>query len=879
MLTTKNVDRTILPTMMLEYVTIKDNFENEVLLYRVGDFYESYFQDAPILSRVSEISLTEKVVSTKKRKQSMSSASSEIDIQLDSNDLGEKLPIPMAGFPHYKLPEHTQKLISASKRVVVVDQMEDPKKVKGRNVIRKVTKILSSMSQDGQYLSEYLNNFICTIFREDKIYGLSFADVSTGECFCTSVDNMDSLFNEIDRYKPSELVVDSDMLGLLGNQIETRLRLKVMITVESTAFDMSGYVDKLLKSFSVNTIDEFKFKNDIELKSLTVLLNYIEYTQKLTFNFGKLPEFYDYTSYMYIDMYSRRNLELSENIFNSSNNNNTLISVLDFTKTSMGSRLLRQWIKTPLLSKLKIEYRLNGVTELKSDFALLQEIQENFEGILDIYRIVGRLKLKNVHPKDLVNLKYSLYKVPKIREYLSKLDSDIFKDLFKNVDTFEDLVYLLDTSILEEPNNDIREGFVLKPGFSTDLDKARDMVVHSEKYITDLEEEERKKTGIKNLKVVNKNGKCTIEITKSWISKVPDYFHVEKANKTGTKYVTTETQRLEKELYTAMERSKSIEIDLYEEIKEAVSKESNKLILLCEALSTFDVLCSLAYVAVMNHYVCPKINKEGCLDVKGARHPVVEKSIDERFIPNDVDMDIDNSNFMLITGPNMAGKSTYMRQVALIVIMAHIGSYVPADSAEIPITDKIFTRIGASDDISSGRSTYMVEMVEVKNILENATKNSLVLLDEVGRGTSTSDGLSIAQSLVEYIVSKIGCKTLFATHYHELIHLEESLKTVHNYHMSVNKKDGNLTFLRKLEKGGLSESYGIDVAELAGLPSEVINRAWEVLNTIEGNRNYVVKPEIQEKNEVLDTIKGLNKGDLSPVSAYKLLCDLIDMCS
>lgn len=887
MITTKNVNRENLSPMMLQYATIKDQYPNDVVLMRVGDFFEAYFEDALLMSTVGGVRFTAKKLSVKDGEKD-----SEDDTNKTSNINGEKQPytvdeianskilIPMAGVPHKSLQVYSQKLINSGKRVVVVEQMEDPKTVKGRNVLREVIKIMSTIEKDGEYLTEFLNNYICSIYKEENKYGLCFADVSTSEVFLTTVEGIDGVLNELARYKPSELVLTDEINTLLGNQIENKLKFNIMRTIENGVFELENPTDKVMSCFNIDSIDKIKLGSILELKSLCVTINYIEYTQKLTFNFGKLPVSYDFSNYMNIDMYSRRNLELTESLCDETQRG-TLLSVLNTCQTSMGSRLLKQWLEKPLLSKNKITSRLEGVSELVLEPKLLEEIQKNLFGVLDISRIMGRLSRNSSIPRDLINLRDSLRKMPIIFNYLSKFDSSILKDLYKEMGTFEDLVYLLDTALLEDPAGDIKEGIVLKPGYNADLDTARDMIENSNKYFAELEERERVKTGIKNLKVVNKNSKCTFEVRKINYDKVPDYFKIEKALKDSTRYVTDESEALEKDLFSAIERSKSIEIDLYEELKSVVLGEYHNLTILAEIIATFDVLCSLSKVAISYNYVCPKLNNEGYINIKGGRHPVVEKLSSEKFVSNDTLMDMSSNNFILLTGPNMAGKSTYMRQVALITVMAHIGSFVPGEYADIPLTDKIFTRIGASDDISSGRSTYMVEMVEVKNIIDNATKKSLVLLDEVGRGTSTSDGLSIAQALTEHIYNNIGCKTLFATHYHELIALENSLQGLKNYHMSVSKENNDLVFIRKLKQGGLSESYGIDVAKLAGIPDSVINRAWEVLGHIEGKKEYLkddgVMSNIMDSNKAIEMLKYIDKATLTPISAYKMLLDILDV--
>lgn len=880
MLTTQNVDRQKLSEMMKTYVEIKDSYSNDIVLFRVGDFFEAYFQDAVLVSQITGIRLTAKKIGSKTKKKDKKGKVEVVEEEekVTAEDLQDsKILIPMAGVPHKTLMAYSNQLIVAGRRVVVVEQLEDPKDVKGRNIKRGVVAILTTQNLTGEFLTEYLNNFLCVIYQDTSNFGLCFADITTGDIYLTTADNISGVLNEIARYKPSEIVLTQDSKELLGNLIETRLKLKVMMTIEDSVFKSECPIEKILESFNISDIEDIKYTTMSELKSLYAMLNYIEYTQKIKINFGSLPNCYTSDYYMNIDLDSRSNLELCENLTDRTRKG-TLLSVLDNCKTSMGSRLLKQWLDKPLLNRSKIERRLLGISELVVDTELLENIQNSMIGILDISRIMGRLKMGRSIPRDLVNLHDSLRLMPKIYNYMSKFNSDVIKECYNNMGNFEALVYLLDNALLDDPAGDVKEGLVIKQGYNSELDTARDMEANSNKYLTELEMREREKTGIKNLRVVNKNGKCTIEVTKSNIDKVPDYYRVEKPLKGSTRYITDESEKLEKELYSSIERSKSIEIDLYEELKSLVLQELRSLTTLCEVISTFDVLCGLANIAVKNNYVCPKINTDGYIDIKGGRHPVVEKFLSDKFIANDAFMNMEKDNFLLITGPNMAGKSTYMRQVALITIMAHIGSFVPAEYADIAITDRIFTRIGASDDISSGRSTYMVEMTEVKNILDNATKNSLVLLDEVGRGTSTSDGLAIAQSLAEYIYKEIGCKTLFATHYHELIFLEKSLKGLKNYHMSVSKDNGVLTFLRKIESGGLSESYGIDVAQLAGIPESVIDRAWVILKEIEETTDRVVEVEQEVvENEIIQRLKKLEKSELSPITAYKILSDLIDL--
>ena len=877
MLTTENVDRSKLSDMMLDYVQNKDNYPNDIVLFRVGDFYEAYFQDALPLSQITGIRLTAKKIGTKSKKSINNKVECvEVEESVNVKELqNSKLLIPMAGVPWRNLMSYANKLIQAGRRVVVVEQLEDPKEVKNRNIKRGVVCILSTQDLSNDFIVEYLNNFLCVIYREKNTYSLCFSDISTGDIYVTYTDNLTGVLNEIYRYKPSEIVINSSDLPIFSDLIENKLKMRVMLTVEDSIYQIKNPIVQLQKAFNVKGIEDFDFCNLIELDSICSMLNYISYTQKIEINFNKLPVFYRNKSYLEIDMDSRLNLELTENVIsrNSSDRRGTLLGVLDHCKTSMGSRLLKQWIDKPLQSKSKIESRLDCISELVLDETSLDDLRDSMVGILDISRILGRLKTNKSIPRDLVNLRDSLKLLPTIIKHLGSYNTKLLRNLRDNFSDFSDLVFLLDNALVDDPVSDIKEGIVIKAGYNHDLDTARDMESNTNKYLIEFEESEKLKTGIKNLKVCNKNGRCTIEVTKTNLDKVPNYYRVEKALKSSTRFVTDELDKLDKELVSAIERSKSIEIELYDELKSMVLLESSKLTVLCDVLSTLDVLCSLAKVSVTNNYTRPKINTDGYLNIVGGRHPVVERMGSEEFIENNLVMNLEDSCFLLITGPNMAGKSTYMRQNALIVILAHIGCFVPANEADICMIDKIFTRIGASDDISSGRSTYMVEMTEVKNILENATKNSLVLLDEVGRGTSTSDGLAIAQAISEYIYSKIGCKTLFATHYHELISLEKQLKGFKNYHLTVKKENGELIFLRKIERGGLSESYGIDVAQLAGIPESIVKRAWDILNVIESENPRVV--DVKEDNSVVNLLKGIDKTTLTPISAYKILSDLI----
>lgn len=876
MLTTKNVDRSKLSEMLLDYVKNKDNYPDDFVFFRVGDFFEAYFEDALPLSQVTGVRLTAKKIGSKNQKDKIEDEAENVNIEeLKSS----QLLIPMAGVPYHTLMSYSNQMINAGKRVVVVEQLEDPKKVKGRNVKRGVVCILSTQDLTGEFVAEYLNNYICILYKKENLYGLTFSDISTGEVFCTYTDNIQDVYNEISRYKPSEIVTTMECENYLKGTLESRLKLKVMLTIDDSVFESNQGFNSILSVFNISNIDDLKYNNSIELMSLLGLIQYIGNTQMVELKISKLPIFYRKENYLEIDSDSRIHLELTENVIDRTRTN-SLLSVLDKCKTCMGSRLLKQWIEKPLQSKSQIENRQMYVDDLVLNYKSLDSLRESLIGILDISRIMGKLKRGTSIPRDLLNLRESLRLVPSISRVLESLDKSRYQSMIDGLRNFDDFVYLLDRSLVDDPSSDIREGIVIKSGYNKELDISRDMERNANKYLREFEESEREKTGIKNLKVCNKNGRCLIEVTNTNLSKVPNYYKIEKSLKNSNRYSTEILDKLEKDLLSAMEHSKNIEIELYEEIKRTILMESSRIQYLCDVISTIDVYGSLAFVARENEYRRPSINNSGILNIINGKHPVLNKILKGDFVSNNTQMNLTDNKFLLLTGPNMAGKSTYMRQIALIVIMAHIGSYVPADLADICIIDKIFTRIGASDDIASGRSTYMVEMTEVRNILEGATKNSLVLLDEVGRGTSTLDGLAIAEAISKYICNNIGCKTLFATHYHELISLEDILEGFKNYHFKVEKNEKGLTFVRKLESGGLSESYGIDVAELAGLPKSIVEEAHTILSCLTTDmgvkRDNYIKNHNDSNKEIIDYLKTLNSESLTPINSYKILLDVLE---
>lgn len=857
-LSVHTIDKNRLSSLMLEVCNYMLMYPNDIVLTRVGDFYEAYFDNAVEFVKLTGAVLTAKTIGKQE----------------------DKLSIPMAGVPYRSLNDYAMQLVSSNKRVVVVDQLEDPKTVKAGTLVKRgITRIItrSTVVEEG-YIDESLNNYLCTIYKLDDNYGLCFGDVSTGDIYITSVSNKEQLITELGRYNPTELLMNEEVHLLLYGILEKSLKYDINITVNNTYYTLHDLYFKLQSVFKLEDLESLRYKNIEGLYSLYVFVSYVESTQCKSIYYGKLPVFYNSDNYLILDIDTRRNLELVGSLNNK--NSYSLLSVINKTKTPMGSRLLREWIEKPLVSKSEITKRLDSVDELLQKYSVCETIRENLSGIYDISRILGRMELNRSVPRDLVSLRESLKQLPKLKELLGQFENIYFKKLYTEFNSYEDLHYLLDKAILDNPNSDVKEGEVIKPGYNKKLDTAREDVFSSNSVLSNFEELEKEKTGIRNLKVVNVSGICSIEITKSNITKVPSYYIVEKAMKNCTRYRTAELKDLELRLLSALDYSKSLELDLYLEIQSIILNELSGLTQLSDIVSKLDVLSNLAYVANKNNYVKPLINDVGLIDIKNGRHPVIESALpNDKFIGNDTYLDDSLNRFTLITGPNMAGKSTYMRQVALISILSHMGSYVPCDYANISILDKIFTRIGASDDISSGKSTYMVEMTEVCNILKNATFKSLVLLDEVGRGTSTSDGLAIAQSITEYIHDNIKSKTLFATHYHELIILEDYLDGLKNYHMSVSKETSSddIVFLRKIERGGLSDSFGIDVAKLAGIPNEVISRARIILDSIDSkNLNITItNSSNNDSNQLLNELLQIDISDLTPLSSYKYLSDLL----
>ena len=818
----------MLTPMMRQYFEIKENYKDCILFFRLGDFYEMFFEDAKIASR-------------------------ELELVLTGRDCGLEERAPMCGIPFHAASSYIARLVNKGYKVAIGEQVEDPASAKGivkRDVIKVITPgTFIESSED----SEYKNTYLMCIAYENGSFGVSISDISTGEFKVTSFSSIKAtLLDEITKINPKEILVDENISeGLLS---EITSVSQALITKRNLSKDICTE-NELINQFSEVCVANL---NDLSKKVSEALLKYIYDTQKMTLTNINLLEYYDIVNYMTIDGNSRRNLELTESLKEKSKKG-SLIWVLDKTATSMGGRAIRKWIEEPLIIKKEIEKRLNGVDELFSNSYFNEDLRLLLKEIYDIERIVGKISNKNVNAKDLISLRNSIEKLPGIKEHLSKANSDILKEWFNELDELNDIKDLLRKAILDDPSISIKEGNIIKDGYNEEVDSLRTAKLNGKEWIAALENREREFTGIKSLKVgYNKVFGYYIEISKANYSSIPEGRYIRKQTLANAeRFITQELKEMEDKILGAEEKLVSLEYNLFIEIREAIEREIPRLKHSARIIGNLDAISTLALIALENNYIKPTINEEGVIDIKEGRHPVVEKVIGiGEFVSNDTTLNTTNNRLLLITGPNMAGKSTYMRQVALITLMAQIGSFVPAKSANISVCDKIFTRIGASDDLAGGKSTFMVEMWEVSNILRNATSRSLVLLDEVGRGTSTYDGLSIAWSVIEYISknNKLKCKTLFATHYHELTKLEGDIEGVKNYSVAVTEVDDNIIFLRKIVEGGADQSYGIEVAKLAGLPNEVIERAKEILSSLEENKNESKTIEIIKEVEVIKEI-------------------------
>lgn len=840
--------------MMQKYLETKKEYPDCILFYRLGDFYEMFYEDAITASKELELTLTGKSCGLEER-------------------------APMCGVPYHAVEGYLNRLVSRGYKVAICEQVEDPKLAKGlvkREVVRIVT---PGTNLNTQSMDETRNNYLMSIAYFQGKIGISIADVTTGDYYLTEVEDNKKLLDEIMKYHPSEIICN-DAFTVSGMDLaDLKDRLNIAIySLEPFYYDEDRCRKSLLKHFHVTSLQGMGIEDfPSGLIAAGALMQYLTNTQKIPLS--HFTHLYPYLTsrYMLLDSSTRRNLELTETL-REKQKRGSLLGVLDKTKTAMGARTLRQYIEQPLIDKSEIEKRLDGISELSEKAMLRDEIREYLNPIYDLERLLGKVSYKTANPRDLLAFAGSLKMLPSIKVLLNDFSSDILKEIQEETDDLTDVCTLIERAICEEPPLAIKEGGIIRDGFDENIDRLRHAKNDGKTWLAKLEEEDRERTGIKNLKVkYNKVFGYYFEVTNSFKNMVPEDYIRKQTLTNAERYTNAKLKELEDTILNAEDKLYGLEYDLFCQIRDSIAGEIDRIQRTAKAIARLDVLCSLSYVAERNHYVRPKINEKGVIDIKAGRHPVVEQMIsNDMFISNDTYLDNNKYCVSIITGPNMAGKSTYMRQVALIVLMAQIGSFVPADSANISMTDRIFTRVGASDDLASGQSTFMVEMNEVANILRNATSNSLLILDEIGRGTSTFDGLSIAWAVIEHISNKklLGAKTLFATHYHELTELEGKMNNVNNYCIAVKEKGDDIVFLRKIVKGGADKSYGIQVAKLAGVPDMVIDRAKEIVTQLCDNDilEKVQSIAIDQKETKHKAVK-YDEVDLSQMSLFDTVTD------
>ncbi len=868
-----------LSPMMAQYMETKKQYSDCILFYRLGDFYEMFFDDALTASRELEITLTGKECGLEER-------------------------APMCGVPYHAVDSYLSRLVQKGYKVAIAEQMEDPKLAKGlvkREVIRVVT---PGTITSAQALDETKNNYLMGIvYLADKM-GVSVADITTGDFLVTEVSTDRALFDEINKFSPAEVICNDafSMSGISLEDLKDRYHFTVS-ALDSHFFQDDSCRKVLREHFKVGSLEGLGLGDyDCGVIAAGAVLQYLYETQKSTLDHLTTIVPYATGNYMVLDSSTRRNLELLETM-REKQKRGSLLWVLDKTRTAMGARLLRTWIEQPLISREEILKRQNAIEELNLNYISREELGEYLNPVYDLERLIGRISYKTANPRDLLAFRNSIAMVPHIKRLLGEFTSDALKELEQELDPLEDLEDLITRAIVEEPPITVREGGMIRDGYNEEADRLRHAKTEGKTWLAELEARERESTGIKNLKVkYNKVFGYYFEVTNSFKDLVPEYFIRKQTLTNAERYTTDELKNLEDVILGAEDKLFSLEYDLFCGVRDAIAAEVVRIQKTARAIAAVDVFVSLSVVATRSNYVKPQINEKGTIQIKGGRHPVVEKMMrDDMFVANDTILDNSRNRISIITGPNMAGKSTYMRQTALIVLMAQIGSFVPADQANIGICDRIFTRVGASDDLASGQSTFMVEMTEVANILRNATRNSLLILDEIGRGTSTFDGLSIAWAVVEHISNTrlLGAKTLFATHYHELTELEGLMSGVTNYCIAVKEQGDDIVFLRKIVKGGADKSYGIQVAKLAGVPDSVISRAKELVEQLvdsdltartreiaEGNapagHKPVPKPDDVEmsqltlfdtvrEDDIIEELKNLELGNMTPIDALNTL--------
>lgn len=866
--------------MMQHYLKTHEEYKDCILFYRLGDFYEMFFDDAKVVSKELELTLTGKSCGAEER-------------------------APMCGIPYHAAETYLTRLVKKGYKVAICEQVEDPKLAKGM-VKREVTRVVTpGTTLNAQALDETKNNYIMCIAYIGDHYGISSADITTGDYYVTEVDSERKLLDEVNKYQPTEIICNEAFYisGIDIDDMKNRMGI-VIYSLDAWYFSDETAQMTLKDHFKVRDLEELGLADyDSGVVAAGALLKYLYETQKTTLS--NLVAIHPYTTgkFMIIDSSTRRNLELVETL-REKQKRGSLLWVLDKTRTAMGARTLRSFVEQPLIERTEIEERYDAIDEFNTNAITREEIREYLNPVYDLERLITRVTYQTANPRDLIAFRNSIHMLPPIKTLMSDFQSPLLKRLYEQLDTLDELYELIERSITEEPPLTLHDGGILKEGYNEEVDRLRKAKTDGKSWLADLEAKEREKTGIKNLKIkYNKVFGYYLEVTNSFKDMVPDYFTRKQTLANAERFITPELKELEDVILGAEDKLIVLEYELFREVRQKVADEVVRIQKTAKAVAQIDVFASLATVAEQNNYCRPKLNEKGLIDIKDGRHPVVERMIqNEMFVANDTYLDNGSNRVSIITGPNMAGKSTYMRQSALIVLMAQIGSFVPAKSAKIGIVDRIFTRVGASDDLASGQSTFMVEMSEVANILRNATSNSLLILDEIGRGTSTFDGLSIAWAVVEHISNPrlLGAKTLFATHYHELTELEGKLNSVNNYCIAVKEKGDDIVFLRKIVKGGADKSYGIQVAKLAGVPDNVIERAKEIVEELSNNDITEIvqnisaegsskrsKPKLDEvdleqislldtmdNDTILNELKELDLGQMTPIEAMNKLYEL-----
>lgn len=858
--------------MMSQYIKIKNEHQDAILFFRLGDFYEMFYEDAKICSK-------------------------ELDLVLTGKSCGNAEKAPMCGVPFHSVDSYIAKLVSRGYKIAICEQTEDPstaKKIVKREVVRIITPgtvIESSMLDEGK------NNYLASYYCDDDIFSVVFTDISTGSVYITSKksDNfLQDIMNEFAKYSPSEIIINKKTYEIKGvSEFFNRDKNTLIEVVNEEIYD-----DNTCKNYVSEYIAESeKYLSQLNAQSICafgICLNYLSANQKSELSNIRNIEIYSDNRFMTLNYSSRRNLELTETMRNREKKG-TLLWVLDKTKCSLGKRKIRSFLDKPLINYSEIILRQNAVSDLYNNMLVCDNIRESLCSVNDIERIMARITYATANAKELRSLAETLRIIPEIKNHISNFKTGALSEIYNRIDTLEDVFEIIDNTIVNDPPFTVREGNMIKKGFDEELDSLKSIEKDSMSYIESIVEREKEKTGITKLKIgYNRVFGYFIEVTNSFKDLVPETYIRKQTLSNCERYITQELKELETKILGAKEKSVRIEYDIFCSVRDKVASKYDRIQRTADAIADLDAFCSLAYVAKKNSYTCPNITTDGTLSITDGRHPVVELMLnDALFVPNDTTLDNDANRCAIITGPNMAGKSTYMRQVALIVLMAQIGSFVPASKADISICDSIFTRVGASDDLASGQSTFMVEMSEVAYILDKATKNSLIIYDEIGRGTSTYDGMSIAKAVLEFTVNKkkIGAKTLFATHYHELTELENIIDGVKNYNIAVKKRGDNITFLRRIVRGPADGSFGVDVARLAGVPDEVVNRAKIILNELELTEKEYREPigkvyyEIPEncsqlsfsnenKNALFEEIKNIDVNTLTPIEALTKLFEI-----